>query len=161
MPSCFTNIWYHTFNLYGNPRLISAFLVIFCKCSICLLLYEGLPPLGGRILLSLKKLLIQKDSQPNKSGICNRQNFPGGSDGKEPTCNAGRPRFNPWVKIHPLNGNPLQYSYLENSMNRGAWQAPLGRKGLDTTERLIYSLGEGFVQLQLSFILTLLNQHLI
>ena len=21
------------------------------------------------------------------------------------------------------NGNPLQYSYLENSMNRGAWQA--------------------------------------
>ena len=36
------------------------------------------------------------------------------------------------------NGNPLQYSCLENPMDRGAWQAysPWGRKELDTTERL-------------------------
>ena len=26
------------------------------------------------------------------------------------------------------NGNPLQYSYLENPMDRGAWWAPWGRK---------------------------------
>ena len=35
-------------------------------------------------------------------------------------------RFNPWVrKISPGEGNgyPLQYSYLENSVDRGAWQA--------------------------------------
>ena len=33
------------------------------------------------------------------------------------------------------NGNPLQYSCLENSMDRGAWQAsPWGHKELDTTE---------------------------
>ena len=34
------------------------------------------------------------------------------------------------------NGNPLQYSCLENSMDRGAWQAtvPWGCKELDMTE---------------------------
>ena len=33
------------------------------------------------------------------------------------------------------NGNPPQYSCLENSMDRGAWQAtPWGRKESDTTE---------------------------
>ena len=36
------------------------------------------------------------------------------------------------------NGNPLQYSCLENPMNRGAWWAtsPQGHKESDTTERL-------------------------
>ena len=34
-------------------------------------------------------------------------------------------RFNPWMgKIHYKgNGNPFQYSYLENSKDRGAWLA--------------------------------------
>ena len=34
------------------------------------------------------------------------------------------------------NGNPLQYSCLENPMDRGAWRAtvPQGRKGSDVTE---------------------------
>ena len=37
------------------------------------------------------------------------------------------------------NGNPLQYSCLENPMDRGAWQAtihPLGPKEPDMTEQL-------------------------
>ena len=35
------------------------------------------------------------------------------------------------------SGNPLQYSCLENPMDRGAWQASLyGRKESDMTERL-------------------------
>ena len=35
------------------------------------------------------------------------------------------------------NGNLLQYSYLENSMDRGAWLATVhGLKGSDTTEPL-------------------------
>ena len=39
------------------------------------------------------------------------------------------------------NGNPRQYSGLENPMDRGAWQAsPCGGKGLDTTEQLTLSL---------------------
>ena len=34
------------------------------------------------------------------------------------------------------HGNPLQYSYLENPMDRGAWRATVhdGHKELDTTE---------------------------
>ena len=45
--------------------------------------------------------------------------------------------FDPWVGKFPGegNGNPLQYSCLENPMNGGAW-CPWGRKELDTTERL-------------------------
>ena len=33
--------------------------------------------------------------------------------------------FDPWVRKMPgvRNGNPLQYSCLENPMDRGAWQA--------------------------------------
>ena len=36
------------------------------------------------------------------------------------------------------NGNPLQYSYLENPMDRGAWlgYSPWGRKESDMTESL-------------------------
>ena len=50
--------------------------------------------------------------------------FPGSSDGKESTCSAGDPRFDPWVrKIKEGNGDPLQYSCLENPMGRGASQA--------------------------------------
>ena len=51
--------------------------------------------------------------------------FPGGSDGKESACNAGDPGFVPRSGRSPgvENGNPLQYSCLENPMDRGAWQA--------------------------------------
>ena len=51
--------------------------------------------------------------------------FPGGSNGKETSCNAGDPGSilgsgrSPGVG----NGNPFQYSSLENSMDRGAWRA--------------------------------------
>ena len=40
------------------------------------------------------------------------------------------------------NGNPLQYSCPENSMDRGAWLATIqeGHKGSDTTEPLTLSL---------------------
>ena len=41
----------------------------------------------------------------------------------------GRCKFSPWVRKIPWrgNGNPLQYSCLENHMDRGAWQATLHR----------------------------------
>ena len=39
------------------------------------------------------------------------------------------------------NGNSLQYSFLENSMDRGAWWASLwGQKESDTTEQLIIQM---------------------
>ena len=49
--------------------------------------------------------------------------FPGGSDGKESACNAGDLGLIPRLGRSPGegNGNPLQYSCLENPMDRGPW----------------------------------------
>ena len=51
------------------------------------------------------------------------EGFPGSSDGKESTCNAGDPGSIPGLGKSPgeENGNPLHYSCLENPMDRGAW----------------------------------------
>ena len=51
--------------------------------------------------------------------------FPGGSDGKESTCNVGDLGSIPGLGRSPGagQGNPLQYSCLENLMDRGAWRA--------------------------------------
>ena len=51
--------------------------------------------------------------------------FPGGSDSKESTCDVGDLDSIPGLGRSPGEGNgyPLQYSCLENSMDRGAWQA--------------------------------------
>ena len=40
-------------------------------------------------------------------------------------CNAGDPGLMPGLgrSLGEGNGNPLQYSYLENPMDRGAWRA--------------------------------------
>ena len=56
------------------------------------------------------------------------QGFPGGSVVKNLPANAGAPGATgliPGLRRSPGvgNGNPLQYSCLENPMDRGAWQA--------------------------------------
>ena len=50
---------------------------------------------------------------------------PGGSDGKKYTCNVGDLGSIPESRRSPGEGNdnPLQYSYLENPMDKGAWWA--------------------------------------
>ena len=69
--------------------------------------------------------------------------FPGSSDGKESAYNAGDPGSIPGSEITPGegNGNPLQYSCLENSMDRGAWRVTVygGHKESDTTEWLTHT----------------------
>ena len=49
--------------------------------------------------------------------------FPGGSDYKESACSAEHMGLIPRPERSPGEGNgcPLQYSCLENSMDRGAW----------------------------------------
>ena len=51
--------------------------------------------------------------------------FPSGSDGQESACSVGDPDSIPMSGRSPGegNGNPLQYSWLENSMDREAWRA--------------------------------------
>ena len=51
--------------------------------------------------------------------------FPGGSDGKEFAYSVGDTGSIPGLRRSPGegNGNPLQYSCLENPMDRGAWRA--------------------------------------
>ena len=53
--------------------------------------------------------------------------FPGMSDGKESACNAGDTSLIPGSGRSSGEGNnyPLQYSCLENSVNRGAWWATI------------------------------------
>ena len=63
--------------------------------------------------------------------------FPGGSDGKESVCNAGDLGLIPELGRSPGegNGNPFQYSCLDNARDRGAWQATIhGVAKSDTTE---------------------------
>ena len=49
---------------------------------------------------------------------------PSGSDSKESVCSAGDLGSIPGLGSSPGggNGNPLQYSGLENAMDRGAWR---------------------------------------
>ena len=51
--------------------------------------------------------------------------LPGGLEGKESACNAGDLGSIPGLGRSPGegNGNSLQFSCLENLMDRGAWQA--------------------------------------
>ena len=51
--------------------------------------------------------------------------YPGGSDGKASAYNAGNPGLIPGSGRSPGegNGNPLQYSHLQNPVDRGAWWA--------------------------------------
>ena len=56
------------------------------------------------------------------------QGFPGSTVVKKPPDNAGHARemgLIPGLGRSPgaRNGNPFQYSYLKNSMDRGAWRA--------------------------------------
>ena len=69
--------------------------------------------------------------------------FPGGSDSKEkPACNAGDLGSIPGSGRSPGegNGNPLQFSCLENPIDRDDWQATVSRvTESDTTEQLTHT----------------------
>ena len=97
------------------------------------------------------------------------QGFPGGTAVKNPPANAGDSGSVPGWGRSPGggHGNPLQYSCLENTTDRGAWRAAIqGVAESDTTEHALtagplaesekgdlflqkYRVGRGYRQLQI------------
>ena len=90
-------------------------------------------------------LVLEKANSFNK--LMPLLGFSGGSDGKESTCNAGDVRDSGSIPELGTSsggghGNSLQYSCLENPMDRGAWQAtvhgvPKSRTQLTNTSEMI------------------------
>ena len=122
---------------------------------MALLTLEGLPSKSSLILRDNKQLILEIENSrlhpsPIHSSIWflhsgalfpspnHPQGLPRGINGKESACNVGGVGLISGSGRSPRggNGNPLQYSCLENSMNRGAWQ---DRKELDTTEQLTHT----------------------
>ena len=82
-----------------------------------------------------------------ETSLYTSEGFPGGSDGKASACSARDPGLIPGLGRSPGegNGNPLQHSCMENSVDWEAPQSlvgysPWSRKQSDTTERLHFTL---------------------
>ena len=95
-------------------------------------------PLQGVWIQSLvrepRSLMLHGAARKKKS-----TGLPGGTHGKEPPSNAGDVRdtgLTPGSARSPggEHGNPLQYSCLENPMDRGAWQATVHRAAKSQTQ---------------------------
>ena len=94
---------------------------------------DGLQKVLNQVEVNGNQLFVQ--SLLCSKGVCHCHlcfgrdiGFSGGASGKEPASQCRRHkrcRFYPWVPKFPGggHGNPLQYSCLENPMDRGAWQA--------------------------------------
>ena len=104
-----------------------------------------LAPMFSAHILSVKKTLIREEMQRQKKAVKQDKTiiiqpvwgFPGSSAGKESVCNAGDPGSIPGLGRSPGEGKgyPLQYSCLENPMDRGTWLAKVHRVAeSDTTE---------------------------
>ena len=92
-----------------------------------------------KLIWSIVFPTLDPDIFYQKGKLTPGKGFPTGSDGKESACNVGYLGSTPGSGRSPReeNGNPLQYSCLENFMARGAWQATVhGVTESDTTKRL-------------------------
>jgi len=109
------------------------------QCGPRVLIFPLLPP-----TFLPHELIIPVAERANSTTIyplhpCYR-GFPGGSDGKESVCNTGNPSWIPGSERSPgeRNGYRLQYYWLENSMDRGAWQATVHGFAKSWTEQLTH-----------------------
>ena len=102
--------------------------------------FLGHPPGTEMLLPVLKGYSDRKNDFICENGaVYSESGFTGGSNQERIHLQYRRPRFNPWVRKIPGegNGNPLQYSCLENPMDRRAWWATVhawGRKESGTTD---------------------------
>ena len=111
--------------------------IFFCCCSFsscfrckvrlsisCFLIYIQ-PCIVVLLLLQLWDCIAINFPPSTAFAVSQRFWFPGGSDSKASARNVGDPGSIPGLGRSPGegNGNPLQYSCLEYSMDRGAWWA--------------------------------------
>ena len=153
-------------NSYTGDRLLRPVMLAFC-CCCCLFEHTSLPfvlPFLNQIpffssvaILTFSSALAPGSlASPFKHAgfypsvesafLCSvvPWSFPGGPDGKESVCKAGDPGSIPGSGRSPREGTgyALQYSCLENSMDRGVWGATAwlgGPKELDMNEWLTLS----------------------
>ena len=76
--------------------------------------------------------------------------------GKGSVCNVGDVGVIPGLRRSPGGGhdNPLQYSCLENVMDRGAWRATVhgvGHKEVDSTEAIEHARMDGYHRTKISY----------
>ena len=104
------NKYKYSFLICASPMLLLA--QTWYEVNITSLWIEGLELVG-----------IEGDG--NLGSTINRMGFPCSSVDKESACNAGDPGSIPGLGRSPGegNGNPLQYSCLENPMDSGSCQA--------------------------------------
>ena len=111
------------------------------SCKLCGKAKQNKTKTNAFLILAYKALHVYLVLHPSPSSISFMIQFPGsprdtgfphGSDSKESACNAGD--AGDMGRIPGLgrslgvgNGNSLQYSCLENPMDRGAWQATIHR----------------------------------
>ena len=85
----------------------------------------GYSPWGHQESDMTEQLSTHKETYTNMHTLLKKKKsrLPGGSDGKASDYNAGDPGSIPGLGRFSRegNGNPLQYSCLENPMDRGAW----------------------------------------
>ena len=79
-------------------------------------------------MMRLSEKEKREDSEQPHLGICPTYTPAGGSEGKESACNAGDIRDGSLIpgsgrSSGEGNGNPLQYSFLGNPLDRGTWWA--------------------------------------
>ena len=103
---------------------LSLFLLPQSSLSSASLMYLVLPRFPqifpGHWQALPEKLTLAKQEQ-----LMSNRGFPGGANGEKSACNVGDLGSIPGSGRSPGegHGNPLQYSCLENPMDRGAWQA--------------------------------------
>ena len=104
-------------------KLLKTVLIFYFICYLWNMLFQKILSILWQYIIEIMSLTIS-------------------SDGNASACNAGDLGLIPGSGWYPGegNGNPLQYSCLENSRNRGAWKATVHEVAeLDTSEWITYT----------------------